>query len=365
MTWILRIEQRRDVGRVRLEPPPTFPAFRSEWLPTVSLPDPGEGQRAYEERRALHPGHAGVLAIPESGLVCESPDGSTAVRLPPTRVRVFEPPREGRPDGWTGTIGPLAIDRTVTPEQLALGGSIRVSIRLAGEGNVWTADPRLEKLLAPDRADVFVHPPDFERDAGRTLVVRHYQVYDVVPRREGPLELPAIRIPYLDPLSLRYGEARLAPFVVAVGPAPVPEPTPRVAPSGPESAADSSAPRSGLLLPGLLLVALVAAGLVVLRRRAAGPGEPWRSVGELVASGETRLAEGDVDAAAAGITRALQRILDSRSERERGEPEGDALQVLKERLERVRFGGEPDAAELRSAVAEGLEALRGLLERER
>ncbi len=368
LTYVLEIVQRRDVHRVRFEPPPTFPAFQAAWLPTVDLPDPDEGHRASQERRALHPAHAGRLVVPPAGIACEAEDQTQVVRVPAIFVEVRAVPEMGRPAGWAGLVGRLELSRTISAERMRLGDTLRVSLRARGRGNLWLFDPLLERALAGPAVDVFAHPLEIERDAGRSLELRAHRIYDVVPRRVGPLAIPALRIPYFDPQTGSYAEASLPAVTVAVAPR-APTDAPPALPREPAKApapgvAGPSASPWARTAAGAGALALAAAGLLWARRRhprrSACPGQRIRRHLE---ESERALRSEAWGEAAAALARALRVALEEGERGGRARPEGDAAarpwRRLAERLERARFAGESDPAEIRALHEE----LRALVER--
>ena len=375
--YALVIEQRKDIGKVRVEPSPAFPSFRAEWLPTVNRPDPDEAHRRYEERRAIHPAHAGRLPIPGVRVLCDGPDGEHVAPVAGTFVDVDEVPGQGRPEDWDGLVGEVELRRTLSHEdEVPLGGTLRVTIRVSGRGNLWRVDPGLEQQLGDQDLDVFASPPELQRDAGRVLVLRRTHRYDLVPRRLGALELPALRIPYFDPGSGRYHEASLPAQRLEVRPRvasdAVPEaPAPRAAATRSTEPADRGLPTG--LVPGIgLFLGIAGAAALALRRRGRRAPEPWQAILEDLDAGRAACDQGDASEAAARIARALEGALAGRHP-SAAEHRGDhaALRAtlghddealawigLLERLERARFAAAPDAAEIRSAAGEADQRLR-------
>ena len=374
--YVLRIEQRRDVARVRFEPPLSFPSLRSEWLPTVRLPDPDEGTRAYEERRALHPGHAGELRLPEASLLCETPTGSHRVRVPALALHVRAVPDAGRPPEWNGTIGPLELHWQLTPDRVALGGTVRLGVRIEGPGTVWRIDPGVEQMLAPGDADIFPLEPETLRDKGRSLSLRHYQSYDVVPRRTGELVFPGLRVIGFDPETERFEEHVLPDLILRVAEAAEredsePEDAERVhgekdAPIEIDLPASSEPTTSSPSDPGFPVAWVVLAfglgiGALLLRRLATRSVDPRPAAQRLLREAETFLAGGKAAEGAATLARCLSSLtarVDDAGDpfaAEAANPRARALALLEQRLERARFAGDPDLREL-DAIATALDA---------
>jgi len=377
----VRIERRADVVSLDWIEPPTFPGFRAEWLPdradaeaaNADANDARARSHAYEERRALFPERAGTLASARARLRCNTGEEITVVVVPPVSLRVESPPTRGRPDGFDGLIGPLAVERVVTPQPASLGESVRVAVMLRGEGNLWLADDPLGPIAA---ADVFRRPAHNSVDTGSRLTLMRHFVYDVVPLHAGELEIPAIRLVYFDVEQGRFGGVGAEALTVAVEAAaeqtasdPIsrePEP-PASAETGRESfvdrtTADDNAIRSPSN-PLLILVALMLGGALASasflrrgRRRSVAAG---RSTGAARPHGT-----GEAAAIAQALRRAISPHVEGIAARTAEELEANsslpaevaaAVRLLAE-AERARF--DPNACiPDRDAVRDAIERL--------
>jgi hypothetical protein len=369
----LRIFRRRDVIELDWEQNLSFPGFRAEWLPGIlrdeSVDREGESYRVYEERRALFPVRSGALEIPAAGLYCATADQRERVRIPAALVEVAALPARSQPFGFSGLVGPVEAALTVTPRELALGETARISVVIQGPANVWEVGSPLSGAFSLSDAELFSRPRSLARDAGRRLILRRYFSYDLVPRREGTIRIPEIRVPYFDPRTRRFEQVSLPESEVSVTPA-----APGVAPAGQGQGAarrerETGEERDGRL--GLLgLAAGVAAALGVLgfgwlRRRRSAPGSPWREIDSSLEQAEAAREAGENAAASRMLAQALRTALEARIpgaralsaeeilERAEDPPTRKIAEQL-ERLDRERF--QPDAAppEIRS--------LRGALE---
>jgi hypothetical protein len=268
LVWRLEILRRRQITRVDWVEPPTFPGFRAEWLPGqpelggVTLD--GVEYIARVEERALFPERTGEIVIAGSRLRCTASFG------PPReasgnamRVRVMPFPEPGRPAGFSGLVGSLAVEAAARPLQLALGGHTHLEVTLRGDGNLWDAQDPLAGAPGLEEIERFPARPRLEREPGRRLGVRRQCGYDLVPNREGRLVIPELRVAYFDPEQRRYQVATSPALAIAVGPrAPVPS---EARPPQPDSRPRAT-PRGPV---GLALLALAAAGLLawLWRRR--------------------------------------------------------------------------------------------------
>ena len=351
----VRIEQRRDVVDLRWEESLSFPAFRAEWIPTLTGPGSSEATLGVEERRVLFPSRSGRLALPGARLACESTERVESARVPAAELVALEPPLEGRPPGWNGLIGPVEVTSFATPDRVALGESVSLSVVVRGASNVWTTPLPFAGAFAPEVAELFERPSELARDSGRRLELRQYQAFDLVPRRSGALAIPELRVAYFDPEARRYAEARAPALTVEVA-----ERAGDAAPAeeAPSPAAAAPQPRGFGVAAVATLAALAgaAAGAFLARRwrPRAGRARPATRHAAREASAALRAAleAGDATAAAAAAACALRLALEheapgarqrtveelaasTRSER------ASALVALLARLEAARFAAAP------------------------
>lgn len=212
----LTIESAAEVERVEWIEPPSFPAMRAERLPGGdSLLEEGTLRRR-EELRALFAEGSGAQTLPAARLRCGTAGGWREATLPPLLLRVRPLPRAGRPEAYTGLVGPLELRRFVTPDGIALGESVRVAVRLEGGGNLWAArDPYPNDALFAG-AEVFRAHPETVLERGARLLVGRLFRYEVVPRSAGQLRIPELRVAYFDPGRGAYAVASLPPVVIPV-----------------------------------------------------------------------------------------------------------------------------------------------------
>jgi hypothetical protein len=342
----LRILRRRDVTSLEWETPLSFPTFRTEWLPGVSGSDraeqDGETYLVFLERRALFAAHPGRLRVPSASLRCASSEGSEIAVVPALTLPVSELPAEGRPPEFSGLLGPVTLRTLVSSERLVLGGSLRLSVVAEADTNLWSMPSPRPALAAVADLEVFERPPELARDAGRSLVLRRYFGFDLVPRKAGALQLPELRVPYFDPATGRYAEAVAALPLLRVAEARRAAPDPRP----PAEAEAPHAPSSALpvLLAAAVAAALLAGVALRRRRRAAAPD----AISEGLAAARAAAARGDADAAARAAEQALRAALAGGGVPSAAEAEAGATSAAREaalllaQLERARFA--PDAA---------------------
>ena len=296
---------------MRWETSLSFPAFRVEQILGPGGPrEHTETTETIEERRMLFPRAGGRLALPAARIACESATRVETAEVPASELVVEEPPSEGRPAGWAGLIGPVEITVYATPDRVALGESVSVAVTVSGATNVWAAPIALAGAFPPEVAEVFERPAELARDMGRTLGLRSYRTFDVVPRRAGVLELPELRVAYFDPATRRYAEARAPaiPLEVSGRGAGAARP-PRGSRAEAEPAAGTGA--STLAAAGVALGLGLGAGYWLGRRgrpgrRGAAPAASARDEWSARESLDAALARSDAAAAAAAATRVLR-----------------------------------------------------------
>jgi hypothetical protein len=201
----------------------------------------------------------------------------------PLTLRVRALPEEGRPAGFTGAVGRFEIEASAEPQELEAGESLKLTLRIEGDGNLGFFDtPRPLGL-----AGFHVYGAVDDRGSEVRTVT-----YDLAPIDERAGELPSIPFAYFDPRPPgRYRVVRTRPIPLIVRPAPGAARAPE-----PEAPEETEVPGGSSVVPlvvALLVVALCAAGLLVWRRtRARDRAEP----DPLDAAEAFRTRSGDPDA---------------------------------------------------------------------
>ncbi len=314
---------------------------------------------AHVYERAIFPLAAGRMVIPPARLVYAMPlsysffsrEESFELQSDSVSVVVLEPPLEGRPADWSGAVGSVSIAASVDSSGARVGDALRLTVSVAGEGNVKlfprpTIELRGASVVASGERVIL--SPD-------SLDVSGVKEFDwlVTPLSEGRFVIPELRYPYFDPREESYEVARAPALAVDVAPG-------SLAASAPDAKSRSPWPvraeyRGALPLapyqrPGfwwlLVLAPLPAVALAAARRprrRRSVVPSPRREL--------DRLAR-----AAAADPRAIRRVLlASLSQRLRvsvsaiAEPRGLARQAR-------RAGTAPETADRAAALLEELDA---------
>ncbi len=276
----VRIERSSSVERVDWLRAPTFPDFRVEWLPgraeESDQREDGTRYLAREEHRALFPARAGELVSPSVSIRCTLDDATSpadSIReasAPPLTLEVVAPPERGRPDDFTGLVGPVHLQLMATPRRVELGEAVHLSIGLRGPSNVWDQPPPIGDTTFAGRSprvELFSSGVQLDLEPGERLYARRFFRFDLVPRERGRLHIPALGVSYYDPRRGEYASARTSPVdveVVAMA-AAMADTTAPAAPA-PRDSATRAVPRAWLhapaadspfLVPGIVLGALI------------------------------------------------------------------------------------------------------------
>jgi hypothetical protein len=276
--------------------------------------------------------------------------GRVAIR--PATLTVKALPAEGRPDDFTGLIGPLTLTAELDRPRIAAGEGVELRLIAAGR--------QVDLLKAPVLAlpsGVQAYPKEDGKAPDRSTRIFRF---DLVPTTAGEVAVPAISIPYFDPEAKVYrrAESRVVTLTVVpgrtrdlgvtgappAGPVTTPQPGVTTVPAAPAAAPGSMAslkplppplrgdatqppsPRMPLLVGSACLALgglLAAVRMLIARRPAAHRGRAL--------AGALRL--GDLTAAALALA-SLRPSLTTESQQA-------AASSLGQAIDRARFGGQP------------------------
>lgn len=124
-------------------------------------------------------------------------------RSRPVTVKVKELPQEGKPVGFSGTVGNVTMSTSISADTVDANDAITYKVTFSGTGNL--------KLL---RAPSVSFPLDFESfDPKESREIRAGEggmtgrvsfEYVVIPRYSGEYKIPAVRFSYFDPGNNAY-----------------------------------------------------------------------------------------------------------------------------------------------------------------
>ncbi len=337
-TYTLWLYTQTDVGAFQ---PTRMPSFKGFWV--REIPQPAELKPEWLEekgerfgrvamlRRALFPLQAGAFAIEpmEVDLVARvaeigpfgTPFGrSETVHLQTSALQLDVRALPPSPPGFTGAVGDLTVSARLDRTALSVGEAATLTIRSTGRGNLQSLRP--PELSIPDGIRVF--PPrqeSAERLTDGTLVSSQEWSFVLVPQRPGSFELPALALPYFDPVGKEFRRASTHPLALSVTGEPLAAASPvRPAPAEaggapgvvPETLTRPSRPWLWAAGGGLFVAALLAAGTAwrmggAKRSRGAG-----RSLGATLRTIEIAAAKATPRETAAELEEALRQHLETR-----------------------------------------------------
>lgn len=168
-------------------------------------------------KTALFPIKTGTLDIGKMSLMLASGNATGLRESEGLKVNVSEPPVKGRPHGYAiGDVGNFSLSADVTPREVENGAALAVTVDLKGTGNL----PAQIQPPTSDRTE-WLEPTTTEKlgpMAGDRFGGNRSFTYVVRVKKEGPLDLGEIRIPFWNPESKSYGIARAPLGTVTVKP---------------------------------------------------------------------------------------------------------------------------------------------------
>ena len=140
------------------------------------------------------------------------------LRTRPREIAVLPLPGRGKPPGFGGVVAEgLTLSMSADKQVVQVGEPVNLSVVMNGRGNMKTvAPPALDGMEAfkvyesGSQSDVFK----------RSYIVSGRKKYDyvVVPREQGKLTIPAVELPYFDPVKKKYLVASSHPVHLDVQP---------------------------------------------------------------------------------------------------------------------------------------------------
>jgi hypothetical protein len=220
-------------GRLRRNPvfvPPELRSMLAYDLASLNSVPRYAGSRRYEVhvfQRALFPLTAGRHEIPPARLEYALPlsnsffarEESHSARTQSLVVIAREPPATGKPPGYRGAVGRLALQTRLDRRPQRTGDPFTFTAVVLGTGNV-SLLPRPD--FAVSWADVVPGAVRVQMDSSTTLV-RGRKEFDwiLTPVQPGRQAVPAVRYPYFNPYSEQYEVAFGRADSITVSGAPV------------------------------------------------------------------------------------------------------------------------------------------------
>ncbi len=369
----------------------------ADFLRYSMLPNPGTepivrakaGGQTFDvitaDRIALFPVRTGDLHIGSLQFAFTGrPIGRRALRASEDIVvRVVEPPKTGRPAGYTlGDVGRFSLTAEVQPRRIPFGGTLAVTARVAGNGNF------PQSLNVPERTGVeWIDPEKRESIGPQGGIIAGYRTFGYVVRikEAGNVDLGKIELPHWDPASKKYQVSSVELGKIEVLPEKPAQLGPTVAASAEAENAEKGPVDPFANMPGTrttlgayqpaptpvfegprlyltfgappLAYALFAAGVASARRirlrRAAGAVSPERLANQALDEAARARTSGDAKAVCAALERALHHAIKSSTDLE---SRGILLDELADELQEA--GLAEDLSSRTKALFDEISALR-------
>lgn len=214
-----------NFGRIKY---PSFGGFLSEEIPTpgrIQLERETFNGQIYDvgviRKLLLYPQHTGEIEVDPFELECIVRQRVSGSRSPfddffgnyrdvramrksrPVTINVKELPQDGKPAGFSGTVGNIAMSTSVSADTVSANDAITYKVMFQGTGN-------LKLLRAPSMhfpLDFEAYDPKESRDikTGENGMSGSVSFeYVVIPRFSGEYTIPAIRYSYFDTQTNTY-----------------------------------------------------------------------------------------------------------------------------------------------------------------
>ncbi|MCC6928636.1 MAG: BatD family protein [Gemmatimonadaceae bacterium] len=231
VTYQIGVFLSEDVSqRLRRNPefvPPDVRSMLAYDLPSPAAPlSREEGGRHFDVhvfQRALFPLTPGRHTLAPARLTYSLPLSNTffsreethSARTSALTIEAREPPTDGRPRDFSGAVGRLSVSARVDTPTSRVGDPVTLTVSVRGAGNV-SLFPR--PAVSLPWGDAVNGGERVAIDSGVTLIQGRKDFdWVVTPRREGRLEIPALRYPYWNPYTERYEVAVTTPLDLSVG----------------------------------------------------------------------------------------------------------------------------------------------------
>ena len=139
------------------------------------------------------------------------------LRSRPIKVKVNPLPTKGKPDNFTGAVGRYSMSASVDQREVEVNSPVSVTFKIEGEGNIMV----LPKPEIPELSDFRVYSGSSSENVTENGALQGGQkIFEeiFIPKREGELTIPAIKLTYFDPKTSLYSTARTRPITLTVKP---------------------------------------------------------------------------------------------------------------------------------------------------
>jgi hypothetical protein len=131
-------------------------------------------------------------------------------------IDVLPLPTAGRPADFSGAVGSFEIQSTATPDKVAVGDPLTLTLNIHGEGNF----DRVNSTGLRTDSDWKTYRPQASFSPQDSVGLQGSKKFEqsVVPLTAGTERLPAVEFSYFDPRLRQYVVRRTQPIVVSVEP---------------------------------------------------------------------------------------------------------------------------------------------------
>lgn len=225
LTATLKVYARVNLVDVQGKKVPPFDGFLTEDvnIPQIRLEREEYNGKIYDrvgvlQKTILFPQHAGTLTIDPYELICvvrqrvagrtnsifddffgQSRDVRVICKSKPVKINVKPLPEAGKPLGFSGMVGTLAMSTSTSTDTLRANDALTYKVVLKGNGNMKLLEA--PKISFPHDFDVY--DPKVTKDIKGTSGTVTFE-YLVIPRYAGEYKIPAVQYSYFDPQSGTY-----------------------------------------------------------------------------------------------------------------------------------------------------------------
>ena len=225
LTATLKVYARVNLVDVQGKKIPPFDGFLTEdvKIPQIRLEREEYNGKIYDrvgvlQKTILFPQHAGTLTIDPYELICvvrqrvagrsnsifddffgQSRDVRVICKSKPVKITVKPLPEAGKPLGFSGMVGTLAMTTSTSTDTLRANDALTYKAVLRGTGNMKLLEA--PKISFPHDFDVY--DPKVIKDINGTSGTVTFE-YLVIPRYAGEYKIPAVQYSYFDPQSGTY-----------------------------------------------------------------------------------------------------------------------------------------------------------------
>ena len=225
LTATLKVYARVNLVDVQGKKIPPFDGFLTEdvKIPQIRLEREEYNGKIYDrvgvlQKTILFPQHAGTLTIDPYELICvvrqrvagrsnsifddffgQSRDVRVICKSKPVKITVKPLPEAGKPLGFSGMVGTLAMTTSTSTDTLRANDALTYKVVLRGTGNMKLLEA--PKISFPHDFDVY--DPKVIKDMNGTSGTVTFE-YLVIPRYAGEYKIPAVQYSYFDPQSGTY-----------------------------------------------------------------------------------------------------------------------------------------------------------------